>query len=77
MDSSQKYSKRKRVVPKRSVPLLSVKRISQDYDFHPNTIRSWVKRDKLRHVRRGRGGKILIRKDDVERFIKQWYEIEE
>ena len=76
MNNNQKNSRKKKVVPKRGVPLLSVKRISQDYEFHPNTIRRWVKEDGLRHVRRGRGGKILIRTDDIERFIKQWYEID-
>ncbi len=66
--------RKRKVTRKRDIPLLSVKHISRDYDFHPNTIRSWVKRDDLRHIRRGRGGKILIRKDDGERYIQRWYE---
>ena len=77
MKNNQRNSRKKKVVPKRGVPLLSVKGISAAYDFHPNTVRRWVKEDGLRHVRRGRGGKILIRKDDAERFIQQWYEIDD
>jgi len=56
------------------VRLLSVNDICRIYDFHPNTVRSWVHRDDLRHYRRGPGGKILIREDDLNRFFDQFYE---
>ena len=52
----------------------SVAAISKRYSFHPNTIRSWVNVDKLRHIRRGPGGKIYIQQDVVEQFIYDWYE---
>ena len=56
------------------VKLLSVNEISELYDFHPNTVRSWIHRDDLRHYRRGRGGRILIREDDLIRFFDRYYE---
>ena len=74
MAKEKKYTRKKNVLPRRAMPMLSVKRISEKYGFHPNTVRAWVTRDGLRHVRHGRGGKIFIRQDDVEAFIKEWYE---
>ena len=56
------------------VKLLSVNEISELYDFHPNTIRLWIHRDGLRHYRKGPGGKILIREDDLNRFFDEFYE---
>ena len=53
--------------------MLSVRSISARYGFHPNTIYAWVAQNGLRCVRQGQGGKIFIREDDVERFIKFWY----
>lgn len=64
---------RKRKNPIR-VRLLSVGEISEQYDFHPNTIRSWIHRDGLRHYRKGPGGKILIREDDLNQFFDEFYE---
>jgi excisionase family DNA binding protein len=66
--------RRKRVNP---VWLLSVEEIAAKYDFHPNTIRAWVNQDHLRHFRKGRGGKIFIREDDVKDFITKNYEFGE
>lgn len=73
MTDEKRYRRKKNIVVKRGVPLLSVKSISERYDFHPNTVRAWVTRDGIRHIRYGPGGKIFIREDDVERFIKLWY----
>ena len=64
---------RKRKNPIR-VKLLSVEEISDQYDFHPNTIRSWIHRDGLRHYRKGPGNKILIREDDIRRFFDELFE---
>ena len=58
----------------RQVRLLSVSEISDKYDFHPNTVRLWVHRDGLRHFRKGSGGKILIREDDLNDFFDKFYE---
>ncbi len=74
MVKDKRYTRKKNVVPGRVVRMLSVRAISKKYDFHPNTVRAWVTRDGLKHVRHGRGGKIFIRQDDVEAFIKEWYE---
>jgi len=73
MTDEKRYRRKKNIVAKRGVPLLSVESISAKYDFHPNTVRAWVIRDGLRHIRHGPGRKIFIRQDDVERFIKFWY----
>ena len=64
---------RKRKNP-RMVKVYSVEEISALYDFHPNTVRSWTHRDGLRHYRKGPGGKILIREDDLNRFFDEFYE---
>jgi hypothetical protein len=64
--------RRKRVNP---VWLLSVENVALLYDFHPNTIRSWVNKDGLRHYRKGRGGKIYLREDDVRDYIARNYEL--
>ena len=64
---------RKRKNPIR-IRLLSVSEISDLYDFHPNTVRSWVHKDGLRYYRKGPGGRILIREDDLTRFFDELYE---
>ena len=74
MEPKRKYRRKRNVGKGKVIRLLSVERISELYGFHPNTIRSWVKLDGLRHTKQGPGGKIYIRKEDVERFIKLWYE---
>ena len=73
MASGQQHRKRiSRANPKDRY--LSVKEISERYNFHPNTVRAWANRDGLRHVRRGPGGKLYIREGHVRRFIRTWYE---
>ncbi|MFC1968610.1 helix-turn-helix domain-containing protein [Chloroflexota bacterium] len=51
----------------------SVQEICDQFDFHPNTVRLWVHRDGLRHYRKGPGGKILIREDDLNEFLDRFY----
>ena len=58
---------------KNAIRLYSVKEISQLYEFHPNTIRLWIRRDGLRHYRKGRGGKIYVRDDDLKDFFAKFY----
>ena len=65
--------RRKRVNP---VWLLSIEDVARRYDFHPNTIRAWVNEDGLRHYRKGRGGKIYLREDDVRDYIVRNYKLE-
>ena len=74
MVDDKKYKRKRNVIQKGNAPMLSVKMISEKYHFHPQTIRNWVNRDHLRHVTHGPGGKVFIKQDDVEAFIKQWYE---
>ena len=64
--------RRKQISP---VWLLSVEEVARRYQFHPNTIRSWVREDNLRHYHKGRGGKIYLREDNVRDFIAQNYDI--
>ena len=63
--------KRRKLNP---VQLWSVAEIAERYRFHPNTVRAWVHRDGLRYYRKGRGGKILIREDDLLDFLVRAYE---
>lgn len=69
--------RRKRSPLASRVTMLSVRQIAKRYGFHPNTVYNWVNRDGLPAVRHGPGGKILVRQDQVEAFIKQWYEADE
>ena len=68
-----------RLAPRRRrrnpIRLLSVREISDRYEFHPNTVRAWVHRDGLRHYRKGPGGKMLIREDDLLDFLTKVYEL--
>ena len=74
MTKNKTYRRKKNILRKRGIIMLPVDTISQRYGFHANTVRAWVNRDRIRHVRHGSGGKIFIRQDDVEKFIKIWYE---
>ena len=65
------YKRRRR----NPIPAYSVADITTEYGFHPNTVRAWVHRDGLRYHRKGRGGKILIREDDLETFLKKFYDM--
>lgn len=49
--------------------------VSRLYGFHPHTVRAWVNEDGLRHYRKGRGGKIYLREDDVRDYIARNYEL--
>ena len=59
---------------KNPVPLLSVAEVSRRFEVHPNTVRAWINRDGLRHYRKGPGGKIYIREDDLLDFLARVYE---
>jgi excisionase family DNA binding protein len=73
--SQNRRPRRKNPEEASALIFLSVEAICRDYGFHPNTIRKWVAQDRLRHIRYGRGRKIFINKDDVEAFIRQWYDV--
>ncbi len=59
---------------KNPIRLYSVSEINEIFDFHPNTVRLWIHRDGLRHYRKGPGGKIYIREDDLKDFFAKFYE---
>ena len=73
---ARKYKKKKTIMLG-NAKILSVQRVAKRYGFSVHTVYNWVHRDGMRHVKHGPGGKIFVRQDDVEAFIKQWYEIEE
>ena len=75
--ATRKHTRKRNVLKARATPMLSVRLISQRYGFHPHTVRAWVNRDGLKAVKHGPGGKMFIRQDDVEEFIKGWYELDE
>ena len=69
------FDKRRRRVHRNPVVLLSVADIAERFQFHPNTIRSWL-REGLRAYRGGRGpggGKIYVREDDLLDFLARTY----
>jgi len=73
MIEDKKYKRKKNVIQKGIVPMLSIKMVSEKYGFHPQTVRNWVNRDGLKSVKHGTGNKVFIRQDDVEAFIDTWY----
>ncbi|MFC2068214.1 helix-turn-helix domain-containing protein [Chloroflexota bacterium] len=76
MTNVKKYIRKKNVIKGRATLMLSVDDISKKYHFHPHTIRAWVNRDGLRAEKHGPGRKIFIRQDDLDDFLKEWYELE-
>ncbi|MFC2069104.1 helix-turn-helix domain-containing protein [Chloroflexota bacterium] len=72
----KKYIRKKNVIKDRAVLMFSVVDISNKHGFHPHTIRAWVNRDGLRAEKHGPGSKIFIRQDDLDDFLKEWYELE-
>ncbi len=38
---------------------------------HPNTIRNWIRAGILRHYQVGRGYKVLLKTEDIERVFKE------
>ena len=59
---------------KNPIRLYSVNEIRELFNFHPNTVRLWIHRDGLRYYRKGPGGKIYIREDDLKDFFAKFYE---
>jgi len=59
---------------KSPIKSLSINEITELFEFHPNTIRLWVRRDGLCSYRKGRGNKIYIREDDLKDFLAKFYE---
>ena len=74
--SKQEYKRKKNIISGK-VRMLSVQHTAKEYGFSVHTVYNWVHRDGLRHVKHGPGGKIFIRQDDVEAFVRKWYETEE
>ena len=72
----QAFRCKRNITKKRGISWLTVDQISEQYHFHPNTVRNWVNRDGLRCVRHGKGGKIFIQKEVLEDFLRQWYEFD-
>lgn len=44
--------------------------VSKLYGCHLNTVYNWIKRDGLTVKRKG--GRILVNKDDLEKFLARW-----
>ncbi len=65
--------RRKNVVPRGTIKMLSVREIARRYGFHENTVRRWVTEDGLQSIRYGPGNKIYIAEEEVENFIKEYY----
>lgn len=58
---------------KRNSEYLTTVQIGKRYGFHPNTPGNWC-RDKLIPFTKGTRGEYLLREDDVQAFIKEWYD---
>ncbi len=53
----------------------SIAEVAELHGFHPNTVRLWISRDGLRSYRKGPGGKVYIREDDLKDFLLKNYEL--
>jgi len=73
IDGVERPRKRKNVIPRSDINMLSVKLVAKEYGFHQNTVRRWVTQDGLKCIRYGPGNKIYIAEKDVEKFIKRYY----
>lgn len=71
MTSGRQYERRYR--RRRNPRYLTAAQIARRYGFHRNTPANWC-RDRLIPFTTGARGEYLMREDDVEAFIMEWYE---
>ena len=50
---------------------ITVKRAAEMLRVHPNTIRNWIKADILRRYQVGRGYRVLLKTEDIEKAISR------
>ncbi len=76
LESNQesRKNKRKKIIKWDNVNMLPVKHVAEKYGFSVHTVYNWISRDKLKSEKHEPGGKVFIKQNDVEAFIKKWYE---
>ena len=53
------------------MPFITIKQAADMLRVHPNTIRNWIRAGILRHYQVGRGYKVLLKTEDIERVFKE------
>ncbi|MFC1949198.1 helix-turn-helix domain-containing protein [Chloroflexota bacterium] len=48
---------------------ITVKKTAEMLDVHPNTIRNWIKAGILRSYQVGRGYRVILKTEDIEKAI--------
>ncbi len=48
---------------------ITIKQAAELLRVHPNTIRNWIKADILRRYQVGRGYRVLLKTEDIEKAI--------
>ncbi len=53
------------------MPFITIKQAAEILRVHPNTIRNWIRAGILRYYQVGRGYKVLLKTEDIERVFKE------
>jgi excisionase family DNA binding protein len=53
------------------MPFITIKQAAEMLQVHPNTIRNWIRAGILRQYQVGRGYKVLLKTEDIERVFKE------
>ena len=53
---------------------ITIKQAAELLGVHPNTIRNWIKTGILRHYQVGRGYRVLLKTEDIEKAVSHGIE---
>ena len=53
------------------MPFITINQAAELLRVHPNTIRNWIRAGILRHYQVGRGYKVLLKTEDIEKTISR------
>ena len=49
----------------------TIKQASEMLKVHPNTIRNWIKTGILKHYQVGKGYKVLVKTEDIDKVLEK------
>jgi excisionase family DNA binding protein len=53
------------------VPFITVKKAAEMLGVHPNTIRNWIEAGHLKRYQVGRGYRVLLKTEDIEKAFSR------